>query len=426
MIPSRRINQEIIKNYRIICNAEPDNIENWLTLGRCLVEDEQYDEAEKALTKIFEEGRFFSFKNGRPRLRFKTLFGFFKNKLLFARAYSDMAMISLYQGNMAEAERRLTLAMCEFEKAKDDDEYAKAANRLGMVYRLAGAFESAEEMHYRAKDIAKKLNKNALLAETLGDLGMVYEGKDRFLVALEHHKESLKLYEADPNRAFEAACQKRQIGLCCLRANDFDQALIYLNASLDDFKNLGSYVFQSRLYNDLALVYQAQGDLDTAVEIAEKSVKAADLSQDGTEKADNRVLLACLEMARENLKDELESLLKDAVEYYKSADLKTQLANACSTLGLFYLRRKDWKQADSLFRDSLHLEEMLHRSFGMASDFGNLGLIAQKTGNHAKAAEYWHKAAVLFEEGGNDEMAEKFKTLCEEAKSDLEATLLRE
>lgn len=214
---------------------------------------------------------------------------------------------------------------------------------------------------------------------------MVYEGKDRFLVALEHHKESLKLYETDPNRAFEAACQKRQIGLCCLRANDFDQALIYLNASLDDFKNLGSYVFQSRLYNDLALVYQAQGDLDTAVEITEKSVKAADLSQDGTEKADNRVLLACLEMARENLKDELETLLKDAVEYYKSADLKTQLANACSTLGLFYLRRKDWKQADSLFRDSLHLEEMLHRSFGMASDLGNLGLIAQKTGNHAKA-----------------------------------------
>lgn len=112
-----------------------------------------------------------------------------------------------------------------------------------------------------------------MLAETLGDLGMVYEGKDRFLVALEHHKESLKLYEADPNRAFEAACQKRQIGLCCLRANDFDQALIYLNASLDDFKNLGSYVFQSRLYNDLALVYQAQGDLDTAVEIAENPSK---------------------------------------------------------------------------------------------------------------------------------------------------------
>lgn len=426
MNPSRRLNGEIIKNYRVICNAEPDNIENWLILGRCLVEAERYEEAEEALTKIFEDGRFFSFKNGRPRLRFKTLFRFSKNKLLFARAYSDMAMIALYRGNMAEAERQLTLAMSEFEKAEDDAEYARAANRLGMVYRLAGAFESAEEMHYRARDIAKRRGWDDLLAETLGDLGMVYEGKDRFSVALECHEEALKLYERDPKRAFEAACQKRQIGLCRLRANDLDGAEKSLKLALKDFQNPDSFLFQSRLYNDLALVLQAKGDLDEAVKTAKRAVEAADLSEDGTEKADNRVLLACLEMERGNIGDELEPLLKEAVACYKAADQKTPLANAYSTLGLFHLRRGEWDAADSLFRDSLRLEEMLHRSFGMASDLGNLGLIAQKRGNAAKAAEYWHKAAVLFEEGGNEEMAEKFKSLCKEIRADPATALLRE
>lgn len=426
MNPAHRLNREIIKNYRVICNAEPDNIENWLILGRCLVETEQYEEAELALTKIFEEGRFFSFKKGRPQLRFKTLFRFFKNKLLFARAYSDMAMIALYQGNMAEAERRLTLAMAEFEKAEDDAEYARAANRLGMVYRLAGAFESAEEMHYRARDIAKKYGWNVLLAETLGDLGMVYEAKDRFSVALDCHEEALKLYERDPKYVFEAACQKRQIGLCRLRANDLNGAEKSLTLALNHFKECGSFLFQSRLYNDLALVRQAKGNLDEAVKAAELALNAADLSEDETEKADNRVLLACLEMERGNLDDKLEALLTEAVARYKAADQKTPLANAYSTLGLFYLRRGEWKQADGLFRDSLRLEEILHRSFGMASDLGNLGLIARKTGNIAKAAEYWHKAAVLFEEGGNAAMAEKFKSLCREAKADPEAALLRE
>ena len=104
---SYTVNGELIENYRLICAAEPDNIENWLILGRCLVDAQQYEEAEKALTKIFEEGRFFSFKNGLPRLRFKTIWHFFKNRVYFARAYADLAAVSLYHGNLAEAERKL-------------------------------------------------------------------------------------------------------------------------------------------------------------------------------------------------------------------------------------------------------------------------------------------------------------------------------
>ena len=176
-------------------------------------------------------------------------------------------------------------------------------------------------------------------------------------------------------------------------------------------------MFQSRLYNDLALLAQIKGDMDAAVETARRAVTAADLSEDGNEKADNRVLLACIEMECGKQDDALEPMLKQAIRHYRAADLKAQLANACSTLGLFHLRRGEWKKADSLFRDSLHQEEILHRTFGMASDWGNLGLIARKTGNDVKAAEYWSKAAALFEQGGNTEMAEKFKSLCRDVQS---------
>ncbi len=417
MTLSHPLNRQTVEDLRARCADEPDDIENWLTLGRRLVDLERYEEAEEALGKIFEEGRFFSFKKGRPRLRFKSLFGFFKNKLLFARAYSDMAMISLHQGNMAEAERRLILAMTEFEKAGEDEEYARAANRLGMVYRLAGAFESAEEMHGRAKDIAKKRNMPRLMAETLGNLGMVYEGKDRFEAALEHHLAALEIYTTLPECAFEAACVKRQTGLACLRAGDPDRAEAYLFKALKDFERAGSFVFQSRLYNDLALLAQIKGDMDAAVETARRAVAAADRAEDGNEKADNRVLLACIEMECGKQDDALEPMLKQAIRHYRAADLKAQLANACSTLGLFHLRRGEWKKADSLFRDSLHQEEILHRTFGMASDWGNLGLIARKTGDDVKAAEYWSKAAALFEQGGNTEMAEKFKSLCRDVQS---------
>lgn len=409
MNQSYKLTQEIIKNYRIICQQENADIENWLVLGRCLVDVQLYDEAQEALTRIFEEGRFFSFKNGVPRLRLSSLRHWRKNRMLFAKAYSDLSMISLNQGNLAEAERQLIMALCVFEKEADDFEYARAANRLGMVYRLAGAFESAEEAHYRAKNLAQKHQWKALLAETLGNLGMVYEGKDRFELALAHHKEALDLLQNDEKHLFETACLQRQTGLCLLRKGDFSDALTALQKAFDTFKTLDDSVMQSRLLNDMTLVFQAMGDDAQALETAQRSVDAALACGDGFELAANRLLYAGLLVDQNKTDEKAEELLISALNFFKEKKKFSENANAAAMLGLLYLRRGDWDKAEGFFKDSMHLEERLHRSLGLASDFSNLGLIAQKKGQKQKAAEYWYRAALLFEKSGDRNSAEYFK-----------------
>ena len=403
------LTQEIIENYRLICRRESRNIENWLILGRCLTDIQHYDEAQEALTKIFEEGRFFSFKKGVPRLRLASLLHWRRNRLLFAKAYTDLAMISLNQANLAESERLLTMAMVVFEKEGNDFEYARAANRLGMVYRLAGAFESAEEAHYRAKNLAQKHQWSAVLAETLGNLGMVYEGKDRFDLALEHHADALKLLDRDEKHRFEAACVRRQIGLCLLRKGDIPRALEAFQNAFDDFEQQKETVMQSRVLNDMTLAYQASGDDEKALETAEKSVLMAQKSEDGFELAANRLLYGGLRVEQNNTDPETEDLLLSALSYFKEQKKKSENANAAAMLGLLYLRRGEWDKAESFFKDSIHIEEMLHRSLGMASDYSNLGLIAQKKGQQQKAAEYWYKASLLFEKSGDMDSAEYFK-----------------
>ncbi len=403
------LTQEVIENYRLICRREARNIENWLILGRCLVDVQRYDEAQEALTKIFEEGRFFAFKNGVPRLRFSSLFHWRRNRLLFAKAYADLAMVSLNQANLAEAERLLTMALAVFEKEENDFEYARAANRLGMVYRLAGAFESAEEAHYRAKNLAEKHQWPAVLAETLGNLGMVYEGKDRFDQALECHRDALTLFEQEEKHAFEAACLHRQIGLCLLRKGDFEAALSSFQKSFDAFERQNDQVMQSRVLNDMTLVYQAAGEEEKALETADAAIRKAAEANDGFELAANRLLYAGLKVERNDTDEQTEELLLKAVDFFRRENKKTENANAAAMLGLLYLRRGDWDRAESRFKDSVRIEEMLHRSLGQASDYSNLGLIAQKKGQYQKAAEYWHKAALLFEKSGDKTSADHFK-----------------
>lgn len=417
---------EIIDNYRIICQAEPKNIENWLVLGRYLVDIQAYEEAEEALTKIFEEGRFFSFRNGLPLLRLKTLFKWRKNKHYFAKAYTDLAAVSIHHGNLAEAERLLTMALTVFEKIKNDEEYARAANRLGMVYRLAGAFESAEELHYRAKSLAEKHGWSFVLAETLGNLGMVYEGKDHFAVALEHHQDALNLYLKDEKHSFEAACQYRQLGLCLLRWGRGKEAAKELSNALKSFEKQDNLLFQSRVLNDIAMVYQEQHDLEKAVETCFKALEVARRTEDKIEIAENALLCGTLRIEAGKEDEETGNLLKEALAVFQDLDKKLEVANASATLGLLYLHRQEWEKAESLFRQSLRIEERLHRSLGMASDYSNLGLIAQKRGDDEKAALYWDKAASFFELSGEEKRAMHFRDLCRRIISDRQEALLRE
>ncbi len=403
------INQEIIKNYRIICERESQNIENWLILGRCLVDMQQYEEAEKALTKIFEEGRFFCFKNGVPRLRISSLFHWRRNRSLFARAYADLSMISLHQGNLAEAERLLVMAMIVFEKEKNDFEYARAANRLGMVYRLVGAFESAEEAHYRAKELAKQHGWTFVLAETLGNLGMVYEGKDRFDLALEHHQEAFELFSQNEKYAFEAACLLRQIGLCLLRKGCYEESLTVFERAVKAFEDMGDLVFKSKILNDMTLVHKASGDMEQALNTARQAVQSAEESKDRLEMAANRLLYAGLKLDLDAFDPEIDTLLFSSLKSFKKRNKKAENANVSAMIGLMYLRRNELDKAESYFKDSIHIEEMLHRSLGMASDYSNLGLIARKKGQNQKAIEYWTKAAAFFENSGDSDSANYFK-----------------
>ena len=408
--------KENIEKRRAACERFPDDVAAWLDLGRALIDANDFAAAENALEKIFEAGKLFSFKNGVPRVRLSALRHYRRNRFLYAKAYADMAMVSVHQANLAEAERLLTMALTVFEKEGDDAEYARAANRLGLVYRLAGAFESAEEAHYRAKGLAEKHGWDDVLAETLGNLGMVYEGKERFDLAIEQHGAALALYEkSGSERRFAAACVLRQIGLCLLRKGDGGKALETFARAEKGFEQIGDFRLQSLVLNETALAYQKRGNLTAALKTAKKAVTVAEKSGDGFETARNKLLCAGLKTEKNPRDKSIDGLLIDATDYFGKNGKKAELANALAAFGLALLRRGDLDGAESRFRDSVRIEEMLHRGLGAASDYGNLGLIAQKKGQNEKAADYWRKAAFLFEQSGDVETAVDFVRRAAEA-----------
>lgn len=404
MNQSFKLTEELIANLRRIRDADPDDLSNRLDLGRTLLTTGRFAEAAEELQCVFEEGRFFSFKKGFPRIRFKTLFHWRKNKHLYARAYADLAIVSMNQGNLAEAERLLTMALKVFRQEGNDAEYYRAANSLGTLYRTAGVLDAALEFHLAAKRIAEKNEKKKETAETTGNIGMVYEAGDRFDEALATHTEALKIYET-LGLVFAQACQHRQIGLCLLRAGRKNDSAKALQTALTLFEQADDKIMQSRVLNDMALA----SDGDEALSLALEALSRATDSGDDFETAENALLYARLKLDRDPFDFQIETLLLKSLDIFKKTGRQNETANTSSTLGLLYLRRHRWDDAESRFKDSLYLEQRLHRAFGIASDCCNLGLIALNKNDPQRAEEYWSKAVILFRENGDEDHAREFE-----------------
>ena len=399
---------QIVKNYYDICARENKNPENWLILGRALVDAERFDEARDALENVFESGRFFVFKKGLPRIRIQKLFSYKKNRRLFARAYTETAAVEMHYGNLASAERQLLLAMREFEKDGSDKEYVRAARFLGTLYRISGLYENAEEMFLSIREISRKNGWRTPMADAVGNLGMIYFAREDFCRALAYHEESFALYH-DENYLQDAAWQRRLMGICHMYSGQKEKTFRFLREALETFKRENNWLYQARLYADMAMAAEKFQEVKSAMRYAAQAVSKAKKSKDENEIAESRLLAARLKMAGGCEDDSVRRLLAEALKYFRLVGKKDDLANTYSTLGLFYLHRNDLEKAESFFKDSLRIEEQLARSFGMAADFGNLGLVAVRRRDTDAAVCYFDKARRLFKEGGNETLSADFE-----------------
>lgn len=395
-----------------------ENIEEVLERGSNFLKKGDYDEAERLLCKIFEEGYFFSFKKGIPKIKITNLFHWKKKKILYAKAYLDLAMISIHQGSLAEAERMLKLSMKVFHQYSLDEEYYTSLVRLGTTYRMGMMLDLAEEMYRVALNFSEQKNDLRKKAECLGNIGLIFDANDNFEMALDYMSKSLNLYKETEAKEDEVF-QIRQIGLTLLRSGKKEQAIVYFDQAIGLFQKLNNLVMLSRVLNDKTLALEGESALQCAMESLEVAKKSGDMF----EIADNSLLYARLLLDLKLDKSLIENLLFNALKLFKKLRMQNEIANASSTLGLLYLRLHDFDKAESFFKDSLYVEQRQHRDYGMASDYGNLGLIAKYKGDYQRATEYWTKAEALFEQNGNTILAAEFKKQIEDLKTDSSTSL---
>jgi len=105
--------------------------------------------------------------------------------------------------------------------------------------------------------------------------------------------------------------------------------------------------------------------------------------------------------------DRGEAMHRKSLEIEEKLGRLEGMASQYGNLGLIYQTRGDLDQAEAMLRKSLEINEKLGRLEGMAIQYGNLGSVYEQRGDPAKARDLWTKARDLFAQIGMPHMVEK-------------------
>jgi len=300
------------------------------------------------------------------------------------RAYYNYiaAYAYLSDGDMLSASHKASAALKQFCKLRYAPEEALTYLLLAEIYRVSCVNDIARTMLASALKIYQQLNLAQNLAKTQVAHGMLMLFENRPDEAAEKYRQTLDMA---PTEVLKADIYNQQ-ALLFLTQGKFKEAKQAATAALkihERFHNthqsalsrqlLAQTAFRQKYYNKtLSLSRQA----------AEQYLQQGNYS----------AYAECLYLGAEALYKQkkfppAEKLLRKIIALAKQRHHNFHTANAYSLLGLIYLHSGDLPRAKVLLQQSLGLEQNHNRCSGLVSDYVNLALIEELSGNKDKAQE---------------------------------------
>lgn len=257
---------------------------------------------------------------------------------------------------------------------------AAALGNIGVVYKIEGKLEKAEETLNKALEINESLEHHEGMANQYGDLGNICRARGELDKAENYYSKSLKIYE-----------------------------------NIEHFKGVANQ------YGNLGNVYQSKQQWEEASDSYLMSLKINELI-----KSDEGV---AIQYGNLGVLNEVLGNLEKAEEYYFNAlgiDMqlghKEGMANHYGNLGNLYLTREEPTKAEEHYIKALEIDEALGRERAIAAHYSNLGLVYGMYGNPATARKVWAQAIRYLEIIGDNENLQRIIQLVSElpeAKSEL-------
>lgn len=176
---------------------------------------------------------------------------------------AELGRIALYQGDFAEAEKRLLESLTIFREGGAEADAARAQASLGRVYTRQGHYDQAEQTFRESLRRLTDTGDAWTRAQVLGGLGNVVGLRGDFAEAIQQLEAALDLYRAIGNREGMAG-QLMDLGTIALTQEDMARAADLFRQSQTLYGEIEDQWGMAACLNNLGFIGLQQRDFKSA------------------------------------------------------------------------------------------------------------------------------------------------------------------
>jgi serine/threonine protein kinase/tetratricopeptide (TPR) repeat protein len=322
-----------------------------------------------------------------------------KRKALKYAIFAGRKNKKLFANSEAIKFLEAALLILERENHKKSPIKRKIIEALVELYQYVGKFDSAVE---RLPLWVESCNNPLKKACAYEKIGMIYEKKGEYNLALQTLNEGIKLLPEDEN-SMEKVRLFYDCGYVHMRKGEYDESKKFYDKTLEILEKKKSENARKELgktYNAIGIVNWYQGKYEEAKEFYHKSIEILQDIKDQKEIASpyNNLGNICFDRG-ENDK---------AIEYYTlSLELREKLGDINAIAGSYnnlantYYRIGKTQEAMYYYKKSADIYSRIGARSSYLIPLSNLGMIYSEQANYKSAMEYCQKCASMGEKLGN-------------------------
>lgn len=293
---------------------------------------------------------------------------------LLGDVYSLYGKVLSENRDLDGAKIKLRIALRYHDSASYQPGIASDYNRISIIQRSLGQYDSAAYYCIQSLQVSEKLNDTIGMVKSMGTLAKLYLTMDQYPKAKDYLLRGYKLLQHYDHQRFLALITQN-LGIVHFKTQQFDSALFYFDQSMEIYIQTNSRINQAYSYGNMGAVYDEMEEYDKALEQFRKAYyiheELNNLDGIVSEKSNIALSYARRKMYREALLI-YDTVLQLATQY----EMASSIAHTYDNIYKTYETMGDYKNAFKYqsiffhFQDSLVNLEKENRIVELELEYG--------------------------------------------------------
>lgn len=296
-----------------------------------------------------------------------------------------------YFGRLDQAK----LILEKITKKNNNKLYISGLRSLAWICRVTGKLNDSEE-YYKILLSSIKDEVSNLRASILHEFAFVYRSKSQYQNAIEMENQALGLFRKLKNLD-GAAIALHELGVIHYRVlGDYDIALSLLEDALNVFIKTNNKHDEAHVYHEMANIYRAKSDLQTAHFYYSKSIEMKEISGDFRGLASTYHEIGYLYVL-------MQDYTKSFEYYSKALDIENVIndvlskSNTLHDMGYLKEQMGDIEGAKGMYIESIYIKEKLGNQHGKAATLAKYGQLLYRIGDKEKGLSLLFESRKILE-----------------------------